>query len=224
MSKPVYQAALLFALITLLISGSASMAEVPRSHPPETARTMELGYGFSIKLVGTPQQILKLKRWIDRIAEVPKGNETLWAISRTPHTLTIYHSHHAIISSGRAGAPMTSNLYNGRGENVEIKFNANIPDRGSHWVYGEHRQRIEYTAVQNLYHEFAHALHMMSGRWRYADSEGSAIREENIFRRQLAHSENREFRPRTSIYGRPICPGGEGEDEIDTYEGQELIC
>jgi len=221
MSKLPFHAVLIAALSAALWSGPASLAGDSAAPSQAHEQTMELGYGFQITLVGPPQQILKLKRWIDRIAEVPKGNETLWAISRTRHSLTIYHSHHAVISSGRAGAPMTHNLYNGRGDNVEIKFNANIPDRGSHWVYGPHRRKIEYTAIQNLYHEFAHALHMMSGNWPYADSEGSAIREENVFRRQLARAQNREFQPRVSVSGLPICPESAN---TETYEGQELIC
>ena len=48
------------------------------------------------------------------------------------------------------------------------------------------KQLIEYTAIQNLYHELAHAKHMMAGTWRYFDSERQAIEEENIFRRELA--------------------------------------
>lgn len=224
MCKLPFQNALVIVLFPFLLSGGVSAATDTAAESPETVRPMELGYGFSIKLVGTPRQIFRLRRWIDQIAEVPKGNETLWAISRSPHTLTIYHSHFAVISSGRAGAPMTSNLYNGRGENVEIKFNANIPDGGSHWVFGEHRRHIEYTAVQNLYHEFAHALHMMTGRWHYADSEGSAIKEENVFRRQLARLKHVEFRPRTSIQGGPICPGKDKNNDVEAYEGLELIC
>lgn len=207
-----------------LLSSSAASADAPPDNAPSAAKPMELGYGFRIRLVGSPTQILRLKRWIDRIAEVPKGNETLWTISRSQHTLTIYHSHHAVISSGRAGAPMTANLYNGRGENVDIKFNAEIPDRGSHWVFDAHRNRIEYTAVQNLYHEFAHALHMMTGTWRYADSEGTAIIEENEFRRQLARAQNREYSARRSIAGEPICPGPEAGDAAERYPGQDLIC
>lgn len=216
---------LVFVAALLSLTGPvSSFGQEPFDKVSPTAAPIELGYGFKIKLVGTPQQILRLKRWIDEISRVPKGNETLWAISRTQHTLTIFHSHHAVISSGRAGALMTANLYNGRGEDVEIKFNAEIPDHGSHWVFDRHRNPIEYTAVQNLYHEFAHAMHMMTGTWQYSNSEGSAIREENIFRRELARSEDREFIPRGSIHGRPICPGSDATKRVEAYEGLNLIC
>jgi hypothetical protein len=33
---------------------------------------------------------------------------------------------------------------------------------------------IEYTAIQNLYHELAHAMHMMKGSWCYFASEKQA--------------------------------------------------
>jgi hypothetical protein len=53
-------------------------------------------------------------------------------------------------------------------------------------VYNSRNEPIEYTAIQNLYHELAHAMHMMNGSWRYFASERQAIEEENIFRSQLA--------------------------------------
>jgi hypothetical protein len=49
---------------------------------------------------------------------------------------------------------------------------------------------LEYTAIQNLYHELAHAMHMTKGSWRYFASEKQAIEEENIFRRDLALMQN----------------------------------
>ena len=48
------------------------------------------------------------------------------------------------------------------------------------------KELIEYTAIQNLYHKLAHAMHMMNGTWRYFVSESQAIEVENVFRRQLA--------------------------------------
>jgi hypothetical protein len=72
------------------------------------------------------------------------------------------------------------------GAGVDIIFDTRIGDRGSHMVYNSKNKLIEYTAVQNLYHELAHAMHMMNGSWCYFASERQAIEEENIFRRQLA--------------------------------------
>lgn len=78
------------------------------------------------------------------------------------------------------------------GESVQILFNAHIEDRGRHMVYNGKRELIEYTAVQNLYHELAHAVHRMNGTWRYFASEKQAIEEENAFRRD-----------ETEMHGRP---------------------
>jgi hypothetical protein len=66
-----------------------------------------------------------------------------------------------------------------------------MDDIGTHMVYNGKKELIEYTAVQNLYHELAHAMHMMNGTWRYFASERQAIEEENIFRRQLAKIQGR---------------------------------
>ena len=85
---------------------------------------------------------------------------------------------------------MSANLTNGKGESVTILFSAHIQDSGSHMVYNAQRMLIEYTAIQNLYHELAHAMHMMKGSWRYFASEKQAIEEENIFRRDLASIQN----------------------------------
>ncbi len=89
-------------------------------------------------------------------------------------------------------APMSPDLIKGKGESVEIIFNAEIPDQGSHMVYNSQRHLIEYTAIQNLYHELAHAMHMMKGTWRYFKSEQQAIEEENDFRKDLALMQGKE--------------------------------
>jgi hypothetical protein len=91
---------------------------------------------------------------------------------------------------------MSMNLINGNGESVEIRFNAEIPDGGSHMVYDGKGRLIEYTAVQNLYHELAHAAHKMNGTWRYFDSEKQAIEEENIFRSEQAAMQGRKPKAR----------------------------
>ncbi|MGB5424593.1 MAG: hypothetical protein WBN03_20675 [Desulfobacterales bacterium] len=85
---------------------------------------------------------------------------------------------------------MSANLTNDKGESVTILFSAPLQDSGSHMVYNAQRMLIECTAIQNLYHELAHAMHMMKGSWRYFASEKQAIEEENIFRRDLASIQN----------------------------------
>ena len=143
-------------------------------------------FGANIILKGSPEQIIKFTRWLDQIAMVPKGYRTLMQIFNTPHELVIQHADYAVQSAGRTMAPMTMSLINGVGESVHILFDARTGDRGSHMVYNAKMELIEYSAVQNLYHELAHAMHQMSGTWRYFASEAQAIEEENVFRSQLA--------------------------------------
>lgn len=179
-------------------------------------------YGRNISLQGTPGQIGKMRGWLEQIAAVPKGYQTLVAIQDSGHKLMIFHSRRSIISSGKASAPMSSNLTNGRGESIDIFFNFDIPDGGSHRVFDSSRSPIEFTAIQNLYHELAHAMHMMNGTWAYAKSELQAIQEENIFRRQLAQMEQKPYLERVYVSGAPICP--ESPEMIDDSWQQGIIC
>lgn len=179
-------------------------------------------YGKNISLHGTPGQIKNLRKWLSQIARVPKGLDTLTAIQQSGHKLFIFHSIYSMISSGKTSAPASSNLINGKGESVDIHFNANIPDQGSHRVLDNSGNPIEYTATQNLYHELAHALHMMHGTWRYFKSEHQAIEEENIFRQQQAEMDNKTYHERVYISGMPICP--EATRIPDQSWNQELIC
>ena len=188
----------------------------------EPGDRITLGYGFGIWLSGNPYQVMRFKRWLDSIVNVPKGLETVWAISRSRHRLNIEHSMYSVISSGRTLALMTRNLTNGVGEDVTIKFNAHIPDSGSHRVFDTRTRPIEFTAVQNLYHELAHAMHIMTGTWQYFRSEQSAIEEENVFRRELAIAENKPFHERVRVQGEAVCPGQRAR--LVAWAGQELIC
>lgn len=181
-----------------------------------------ISYGRNVSLHGTPTQIEKMRRWLAEIATVPKGIQTLLSIERSGHKLMIFHSGESMISSGKASAPLSGNLTNGRGESVDIYFNFNIPDDGSHRVFDTRRGPIEYTAIQNLYHELAHAMHMMNGTWRYAKSERQAIEEENVFRFQHSELNERPFFERVYVSGMPICP--KLPDQIDESWQQGIIC
>ena len=141
----------------------------------------------AIVLQGTQKQIARLTHWLDEIRKVPHGKKMIDDILLSGHQLLIRHSEWALQSSGRTLAPITDNLTNGKGEDVEIMFDTRIPEEGSHWVFDSHNQPIQFTAVENLFHELAHARHLTNGTWRYYNSEAQAIEEENIFRTQLAH-------------------------------------
>jgi len=143
-----------------------------------------IGIDRAIVLEGTPEQVMRISGWLDAIALVPHGRETLQAIFASGNQLTIRHSPWALIASGRTLAPLSRHLTNGRGEDILILFDVRIPEQGSHHVFDTHGEPLEFTAVQNLFHELAHARHQTNGTWRYWDSEGQAIAEENLFRAQ----------------------------------------
>ncbi len=136
----------------------------------------------NVILVGTKKQKQRLKRWLNDISVIPKGYMTLEAIEKSGHTLTIKHSVAARLSSGRTIAPMTEKITNGIGDDITIIFDADMDDRGTHRVFGVANELIEFNAQQNLFHELAHAMHLMQGTWRYFASEKQAIEEENDFR------------------------------------------
>jgi hypothetical protein len=178
---------------------AARQGAVRRSYS-NTSKHLIAGQG--IVLVGVPTQVMRISAWLDRIYSVPHGRETLEAILSSGNQLTIRHSAWALEASGRTLAPISDSLTNGCGADVEILFDARIPEQGSHWVFDSDHRRIEFTAVQNLFHELAHAKHLTRGTWRYFDSEAQAIEEENLFRRQFSEHEDG---------GAPLRAGIEGQ-------------
>ena len=206
----------------LMVSTTVSSYDIGLVPLHEFSEQEGMSYGRNVSIHGTPVQIAKMRRWLAEIAAVPKGIQTLRSIDKSGHKLMIFHSGESMISSGKASAPLSGNLTNGRGESVDIYFNFDIPDDGSHRVFDTRRGPIEYTAIQNLYHELAHAMHMMNGTWRYAKSERQAIEEENVFRLQHAQLNERPFLERVYVSGIPICP--EFPDQIDESWQQDIIC
>ena len=204
---------LLFSIsIVLLCSASARSQQDPliisekAFLEPSLASVdvVELAVGRSIVLEGMPKQIERLKRWLYEIAAVPKGYKTLRAIHTSGHVLTIRHSDAARLSAGRTIAPMTERLTNGIGDNITIIFDAEMSRMGTHHVYDRQNRPLEFNAVQNLFHELAHAMHQMQGQWRYFASEAQAIEEENIFRMELALLQGKEPRLRYRSHGRAL--------------------
>ena len=179
-------------------------------------------YGRNISLHGSKSQVERMRKWLKQIAAVPKGMETLKAIQESGHKLFIFHHQPSIISAGKTSAPVSENLINGIGESVDIYFNFDIPDAGSHFVRDTKRQPIQFTAVQNLYHELAHAKHMMNGTWLYFRSEGQAIAEENEFRAQQAERHGMVHVARVFKSGIPVCPSS--MTDLNLNWGQDMIC
>lgn len=140
---------------------------------------------YAILIDGTPVQIKRIAGWLDRIYAVPLGKRTINSIMSSRNHVVIRHSPWALHAAGRTSAPVSSHLTDGIGEDALVLFDSRIPDSGSHNVFNRHREPIEFNAMHNLFHELVHARHLVNGTWRYFDSEGQAIEEENRFRVQL---------------------------------------
>ncbi len=215
-------------LIALLLLGSASFSSLATAYDVGLVPMHEVTtednhfYGRNISLHGSQAQIERMRKWLQQIAAVPKGLETLMAIQDSGHKLFIFHSTPSMRSAGKTSAPVSENLINGIGESVDIYFNFDIPDQGSHFVKDSRRQLIPFTAVQNLYHELAHAMHMMNGTWLYFKSEPQAIAEENVFRAQQAGLSGVVHVARMFKSGVPICP--QNFNDINLAWGQNIIC
>jgi len=219
----VYRYFLVWIVILLLPAAGWTETEIKPTHKvafsyPETIKRYYLNFnieGFSIQLEGSPAQIKRLQTWLDEIVKVPIGRSALVAIANSGNQLTIRHSDSALMASGRTLAPLSRNLTNNLGEDTEILFDTRIPVEGSHWVFDAKSQKMAFTSSQNLFHELAHAKHLMNGTWRYFDSEGQAIEEENIFRLQQNElSGKQETRTRVGIKGLQYWWPGSGETKV----------
>lgn len=126
----------------------------------------------------------RFESWLTEIKKYPKGQETIEAIEKCDNAVTIKHASYARNSAGRASTFLSSNLTNGVGMPADILMDGTIPAKGSHVTFDQFGNDLEFTAVQNLFHELSHARHYACGTWRYFDSEGQAIEDENIFRTQ----------------------------------------
>ena len=184
-------------LATLVLALSLGLKAVDSSVLDRGKPVEQLQYSDNIHLhVEHFNQAVKLFHWLDQIQLTESGAETLRAIKTSGHQLVIYHSESALLSAGVTGAPLSINLTNGRGEDAYIKFYLNMDTQGSNCVLGKRGQYIEYTALQNLFHELSHARHKMKGTWLYFDSEGQAIRDENQFRAEWGQFRFKTFASR----------------------------
>lgn len=171
-------------------------------------------YSKNIKVIVEDfEQAVKIFHWLDQISLTETGRKTLAEINATNHLLTIYHSDAALLSAGVTSAPLSSNLTNGKGESVEIKFYLDMEKEGTNCVLGEKGHYIKYSAIENLFHELAHAKHKMRGTWLYFASEKQAIIEENKFRNDWANYRSLQKAAQRSEYS-------EGEKVVILHKGK----
>lgn len=207
--------------ITLLLALhiSSSLLHAATTEPVITRyytnKSLSNSFVTNVKLQGSIIHIAKFKYWLNKISTVPIGKETLSTIINSQNSLKVISTTDARYSAGRTIAPMTEKLINGIGDDVEIWFDGSITEAGSHLVYNSKKELIEFTAIVNLFHELVHAKHKMKGTWLYFDSEGQAIREENIFRAQYNFQTGKPPNERSYVTGVPI---------ESVYEKSSLTC
>lgn len=144
-------------------------------------------YGHQIILKGPDKYLMRMINWLDEVQKTPIGKQTFQKIAECNNELLIYHDENAILGAGFTGAQKTTyDIFRpGIGADSYIRFDFRIPNTGSHRV-STGDSLIEYTAVQNIFHELVHAKHKNCGTFSRYNGEAQAIHEENIFRSQQA--------------------------------------
>ncbi len=135
-------------------------------------------------ICGSEKQRLEVEKLIEQVRLFSIGQKIWQTIENSGKNLLIAHSDSAVSSAGRALAPLTTALSNGRGTSSVILFNFDIPDTGGHRVGGTHKEWTEFTKEQKFFHELVHAKNYMSGTSKVHRLEEQVIEEENIFRIQ----------------------------------------
>lgn len=141
-----------------------------------------------LHICGTDSQKIIIQDLIAKVREYSFGEETWTSIAFSGKNLMIGHLASAISTAGKTLAPLTTALQDGRGASCVILFNFNIPESGSHRVGGKNQEWVEFTKLQNFFHELMHAKDQMNGTWQAHRAEQQAIEGENIFRMELNSS------------------------------------
>lgn len=151
-------------------------------------------YGHKIAIKGPEQYLMKMIMWLNEVQKIPIGDKTFQTIAECENEILIYHDENAILGAGFTGAQKTTfDIFRpGVGADSYIRFDFRIPNTGSHRV-STGDSLIEYTAVQNVFHELVHAKHKNCGSFSRTNGEAQAIYEENIFRKQQAKILNVPF-------------------------------
>lgn len=144
---------------------------------------------FYLYFCGSTAHEERVMGWIENVRETAIGRETLAAIQSSGHRLLIMHDVHSVGTAGKTLAPLSFDLSNGVGRECVIQMHLDMPDTGTHIVTSVDSGLILFTAKVNFFHELSHARHKMSGTWLAVDSEGQAVADENIYRRESAEIE-----------------------------------
>jgi hypothetical protein len=136
-----------------------------------------------IRFEGNPIHEARFKAWLTEMAAMESGRKLVDDILRTGHSVVVTHNPTACEYGGRTRHEMSSASMDGRGVDVEILLDMNMPDTGTQFVSDRDGGWVEFTAVQVIFHELVHARFAVQGKAQYND-EGAAIMAENEFRRE----------------------------------------
>lgn len=149
---------------------------------------------------GSKIQQQRVSSWLEDVQKTAIGRETWLAIQKSGHRLLVMHHKSAILTAGKTLATLTSNLNNGIGTDVVVQMNFDMPDSGTHLVTTSSGDLIPFSARVNFFHELSHARHKMNGTWLMSDSEGQAVRDENIYRQESAALEGFQSVPLRDLF------------------------
>jgi hypothetical protein len=203
---------LYLSLIIILIStNTIAHKSIVESYFKNNVNCQQQSHWFYF--CGSEKQLDRVVEMINNIRTYEIGSETLNAIEESNRRVLIMHKASSISSAGKTLAPAVSALSNGKGADVVIQMNFNMPEQGTHLVAGLTKKLIPFTALQNFFHELSHARHKMNGTFWMSAGEKQAIKDENIFREQEAIRAGSEIQLRDAA--------GYADDDMQIWFGEE---
>lgn len=191
------------AAVIALATGSAAKGqnEIRDSAEVESFRSIALA-------IESPEYLKpRMSRWLAEIHSTPIGRRLFDDILSARHKLVIRHDPSSCLAAGWTWGRAGSSLWNGVGTEALIAFDFESPESGTHWAFGTDGNLIEFTAIQNVFHELVHAKHYMRGTFQPTRGEQQAIIEENLFRREYALAKGQKYSKRVH---------GKGEEPLRT--------
>jgi hypothetical protein len=154
--------------------------------------------GHTIELIGTPEEIARLRAILDELRKTPSGRKLLTdidnAYAKNGHRVEMKLGGTGTNSSGTdTQLNDNDNAINGTGCNpAVVTIDRDLEDKNS-YVYDKDGKKIDATRASTAAHELTHALNGINGTQpkdaKNADpdnkeSEAQAIRGENDYRRE----------------------------------------
>jgi hypothetical protein len=149
-------------------------------------------------------QLARVHEWLTEVAKTKIGNETLEKIESCGNTVYLRHKPESLAAGGTTEIELSRKMRNGEGVDAHIAMHLGIPDSGSHVVYDINHNEISFNALENFFHELAHARHAACGTLNIFNTEGQAIADENRFRLERANALGVPAQKRAFVEGKQI--------------------